>query len=89
LLAEHHAVDNEGVLVAEELRDADRAVMASEGIVFGDSASRGKGAAECGNALDVAPELNFFGEEDVTSLAVFRAGWGSALCSLRRVLLRG
>jgi len=73
LRAEHHAVDNEGVLVAEELRDADRAVMAFEGIVFGDSAAGGKGTAECGDVLDVAPEFDLLGEEGVASLAVFGA----------------
>jgi len=73
LRTEHHAVDDEGVLVAEELRDADRAVMAFEAIVLGDSAAEGKGAAECGDALDVAPELDLLGEEGVASLAVFGA----------------
>jgi hypothetical protein len=72
LRAEHHAVDNEGVLVAEELRDTDRAVMALEGIVFWNSAAGGKGATECGDALDVASEFDLLGKEDVASLAVFR-----------------
>jgi hypothetical protein len=73
LRAEHHAVDHEGVLVAEELSEADRAVMAFEGIVPGDTAAEGKGAAECGDALNVAPELDLLGEEGVAGLAVFRA----------------
>ena len=57
----HHAVDNEGVLVAEELREAYRDVMAFEGIVFGDFAAGGKGATECGDPLDVAAELDLLG----------------------------
>jgi hypothetical protein len=73
LRAEHHAVDNEGVLVAEELRDADPAAMAFEAIVFGNSAAGWKGAAKCGDALDVAPELDVLGEEGVASLTVFWA----------------
>jgi hypothetical protein len=73
LPTEHHAVDNESVLVAEELRDADGAVRAFENIVFGDSTAGRKGAAECGDALDVAPEFDFFGEERVAGLAVFGA----------------
>jgi hypothetical protein len=41
LWAEHHAVDNERFLVAEELREANCAVGAFEGIVFGDCTARG------------------------------------------------
>jgi hypothetical protein len=71
--AEHHAVDNEGVLVPEERREADHAVTAFKGIVFGDYAARRKGAAQGGDALDVAPEIDLFSEENVASLAVFGA----------------
>ena len=47
--------------------------MAFEGIIFGDSTAGGKGAAECGDALDLAPELDFFSEEHVAGLTVFWA----------------
>jgi hypothetical protein len=70
LRAEHHAVDNQSVFVAEDLRKADRAIMAFEGKVFRDFTAKGKGAAKCGNALNVTPELDLFGEQRVASLAV-------------------
>jgi hypothetical protein len=73
LRAEHPAVDDESVLFAEELREVDRAVLAFEGIVFGDSAPGGKGAAESGDALDLAAELDLLGEKSVAGLAVFGA----------------
>jgi hypothetical protein len=82
LRAEHHAVDNEGVLVAEELRDADPAAMAFEAIVFGDSAAGGKCAAKCGDALDVATELDLLGEE---ALRAWRYS-GLSLGEVRSVL---
>jgi hypothetical protein len=70
LRAEHPAVDDESVLFAEELREVDRAVLAFEGIVFGDSAPGGR-AAESGDALDLAAELDLLGKESVAGLAVF------------------
>jgi hypothetical protein len=68
--AEHHTVDNEGVLVTEELRETYRDVMAFEGIVFGDFAAGGKGAAECGDPLDVAAELDLLDKEGIASPAI-------------------
>jgi hypothetical protein len=70
--AEHPAVDDESVFVAAELRKADRAVLAFEGIVFWDTAS-GEGRAECGDMLDMAAEFDLLGKEGVAGLAVFGA----------------
>jgi hypothetical protein len=71
--AKHHAVDNEGVLVAEELREAYRAIMAFEGIVFGDYTAWRKSAAQGGDTLNVTPELDLLGKQGVAALAVFAA----------------
>ena len=48
-------------------------MRAFKSIVFGDLAAGGKRTAECGDALDVAPELDFFGEEGVAGLAILGA----------------
>ncbi|MGA7318740.1 MAG: hypothetical protein WBX22_32770 [Silvibacterium sp.] len=58
--------------------------MTSDRIAFGNSSARGKGAAECGNALDVASELDLFCEERAAGVAVF-----GALISEVRFILSG
>jgi hypothetical protein len=47
--------------------------MAVECIFSEDSATVGKGASECGDVFDVAPEFDLLGEEGVASLAVLGA----------------
>jgi hypothetical protein len=47
--------------------------MAFKGIVFGDSTVGRKGAAQGGDTLDMAPELDLVGEEGFAGLAVCEA----------------
>jgi hypothetical protein len=88
LRAEHHAVDNEGILFAEQLREADHAITAFERIVFGDLSAARKSAAERSHALDVPSELDLFREESVAGLAIFGALAGEVRLVLRGKLCR-
>jgi hypothetical protein len=92
LRTKHHAVDNEGVLVAKELREAYRAGGAFKEIVFGGFAARRKVTTECGDALDVASQLDLLGEEKIASLTVGGALVGEmcfVLCRKFRCGARG
>ena len=66
------------MLVAEEVSDAGRAVLADELVELGEHAAGREAAPELGDALDVATKFNLFGEQSVASLAVLGALVGEA-----------
>jgi len=73
LRAEHHAVDDESLLISEELGESDRSVLAFEGVVFGNLAAEWQCATEGGDALDVTAKFNLLGEEGVACFAILCA----------------
>ena len=73
LRPEHVAVDGEGVLVAEEGGEGGLAVLAGEAVVLGDLAAGRELAAELGDALGGAADLDLLGEKRVAGGAVFGA----------------
>src|SRR6476469_4163520 len=73
LRTEHVAVDDEGILVAKQAGERDRAAFAFERVVLGDLAARRQCAALLGDAFDVAAQFDFLGQQRLAGAAVFGA----------------
>ena len=71
LRGEHHAVDQQSVFVAEELRKFGGAGGGGEFKVLRDFAAGWESAALLGDAFEVAAEFDFFSEEFIAGGAVF------------------
>jgi hypothetical protein len=81
--AEHHAVDDDGLFVAEEVGEVDYSFFAVEGEVLGYGASLGQGATHCGDMLDVDVLVQSLRRGECCAHGGIRGSrWGSVICSL-------
>ena len=55
--SEHGAINDESLLVAEEVGEADGAMLAFEGVVVGQGAAMGKGTAERGDSFEASAAM--------------------------------
>jgi hypothetical protein len=81
-------IDHEGLLVAEQVGEADRAFLALEAIILRDLTARRQLPALLGDALEMAAKLDLFGQQRVARLPIFVALIGKMDCVRGRQFLR-
>src|SRR5262249_41537577 len=89
LRAVHHAVDQQGLLVAEELREVCRAGLGDKLEVFENFSTGRQSTTLRRNALDLAAQLDLIDKKSIAGRAIAGAFIGKMSCICSGKLLRG